>query len=661
MLKLLRRYKHILLVGAGVLLMIAFLVPGAIQEMGQQRENVTVMTIGQRSVTAKQYQDLAQEFEALGMLAGRSTLGVMGLTEGPEQWILLTELAARGGYVGAQREGHDYLDDLGRARGITRLRSLYGDQLLNSLLSNPAYAGSIYADIDETDIRYVHEQFDQTAAQARLTTQQLDTALAKLRGVQRMLRSYTSAARVSTPRLMLRAEKELAGAQIEYIFVSADRNVAQVPEPDDATLQAFMEKYKDVKPGEGEYGVGYLLPAREKLEYMVLDAKAIGEKVRPDLRELRRRFTSLVANEKTFDEMRAQLEQELRQETVEKIMGYAQAAVRSEMARATLKLSDDGQFKNLPEGWMATRPTMAQLRDEVVRFVEEKTRPEPGKDGIRIDPPEVVVKDTAYLTREDLAALPGIGTSYIQRGQRQLPFPDYALAVKELITIPQMTLQVGLPCDEPTRDAAGSVYFFTVLDTRKESTPKSIDDIRERLVREWKKVQAYKVLVEQDAEALRQQAIAGGITALDEGLKAVRDPGKPAIPLQTKSGKVTRTTLSTADPMVNSDTFREAVMEVADKLDPLAPPDSLTAEQRTLVVPLPEKLGLAVVRIRSLAPLTTEDFRSQQSRLAGQYQIDEFRSLNVNPFSVERLRQRMNVRFVGPDADKRNAASATEG
>jgi hypothetical protein len=70
------------------------------------------------------------------------------------------------------------------------------------------------------------------------------------------------------------------------------------------------------------------------------------------------------------------------------------------------------------------------------------------------------------------------------------------------------------------------------------------------------------------------------------------------------------------------------------------------------VVRLPQKLGVAVVRIRSIIPLTIEEFRGQQNRLVNQYQSEEFRNLKSNPFSLERLRQRLNVRYINSQGEE---------
>lgn len=644
MLKFLRKYKPILLVGFVIVLMVAFLLPQAIEQIAQERANPTVLRIGHRKLSARDWEKKASAYEALNELS-RGTIALMGISEGPEQWILLTELAARGGYVGGGGVD-DMLREIGTNRAYMRLRAEY-PTFIDQIINNPALASFLSGQIEQ-EVEMVKLEYPNVIAKARLTEEQFEEALGQLRGVQRMIRAYSSAARVSTPRAILRAERELEGAQIEYIFISADRRVPDVPEPDDATLQAFMEQYKDVRPGEGEYGIGYLLPPRVKIEYLAINAKGVADKITPDLREVRKRYNATDKSQ-TFDEARERIEGDIKQEIIEKVMAAAHEAVRARVSRATLKLEDDGQFKILPPDWESRRPKMADIAADIVKHVEEKTRPEPGKPGITIDPPVVVVKDTTFLTADDLNKLDQIGFSFIQRGQRQLRFSDYVLNVRELQDKPQINLQVGLPNDEPLQDVNGSVYFFTVLDTRRESTPKSIDEIREKLTADWKKVQAYKLLVEQDAEALLQQARAQGVPSLDPIAKQAVSPDSPPQQTQVKYTRVTRASVQNGDPNVSSDTFRMAVIDAAEKLDPLKSIESYSAEDRTIMVPLPQKLGIAIAKIRLVTPLTEEDFRGQQNRLVMQYQLEEFRSLQANPFSLARLRQRLNVKRMGEE------------
>lgn len=653
MLKFLRKYRQSLLVVAGVMLMIAFLVPGAIQEWGRQRANVTVMKIGQRKITAKEHHELSMEFEVLNRLAG-GLLPMFGITEGAEQWILLAELADRGGYTGAPTEGDDILADLGRTRGMARLRSQYGEQLFNSLMNSPQFAGMLQGEI-EKDIQATTDAYDRVRNEARLTDDQMKMAFARFRGIQRYIQAYTGLARVSTPRALIRGERELEGAQVEYIFFPADTRLADVQEPDNAALEALLAKYKDTRPGEGEYGLGYLLPARVKLEYLVLDYAKIAAKVTPDLMEVRRRFNENPASGKTFEEARTEIEANVRHETVEKVMNAASEYIRTRVSLATRTLADDGQFKSLPADWETKRPKLSAMPEEIVKYVLEKTSVG-GKPGVRIDPPEVVVRDDSYLTGDELEKLEGIGKSNLKRGQRQFPFPDYALAVHELAPNTPLTLQAGIPAEEATQGVDGSRFFFTILDARIESAPKSVDEVRARLVTDWKKIQAYRLLVDQDGAAYRAKAVAEGIMSIDESRKAPVEPGKPPPAGKVKSTRVTRTVVGNQDPDITSDTFRVATINVAEKLDPMTSADAYPADARTYMVPLPEKLGVAIARIRSLVPLTVEDFRARQMSLSNAIQLDEMRSLDGNPLSVDRLKQRLNVRYIGTDGEERTDA-----
>jgi hypothetical protein len=125
-----------------------------------------------------------------------------------------------------------------------------------------------------------------------------------------------------------------------------------------------------------------------------------------------------------------------------------------------------------------------------------------------------------------------------------------------------------------------------------------------------------------------------------------------------RNGKVTRNSISSHDPEVSIDTFYVAVLDAAAKLDPKTPPDNIDAAEKIFVVPVPQKLGIAVVKISSLAPLTTESYRQQQQRIATMYQAEEIRDLKENPFTLERLRKRLNAEYVGPERRSESAKKA---
>src|SRR5690606_23911448 len=130
-------------------------------------------------------------------------------------------------------------------------------------------------------------------------------------------------------------------------------------------------------------------------------------KVTPDLKEVRRRYNALPTKDQTFDQARAGIEQQVRNEVVERVMKLAGDLIHSRIAAQ--RLLDDGQFKVLPPDWDTRRPRLADLAPEIVAHVERQTQTEAGRAGIRIDPPEVVVRDQGFLTAAELDKLDKIG------------------------------------------------------------------------------------------------------------------------------------------------------------------------------------------------------------------------------------------------------------
>jgi hypothetical protein len=89
------------------------------------------------------------------------------------------------------------------------------------------------------------------------------------------------------------------------------------------------------------------------------------------------------------------------------------------------------------------------------------------------------------------------------------------------------------------------------------------------------------------------------------------------------------------------------VVDAASRLDPLVPADTVELADRTLVIPVPKKQGLAVVQLKTYWPITLEAFRQQEPGLANSVQLAEARDAKDNPFSLSRLRERLHVKMAG--------------
>src|SRR6185503_7657164 len=164
------------------------------------------------------------------------------------------------------------------------------------------------------------------------------------------------------------------------------------------------------------------------------------------------------------------------------------------------------------------------------------------------------------------------------------PFAQYALSVRELMPTTAFALQVGLPSPEPVKDREGNVYYFTVLDARKESAPLSVEDARDLLVRDWKRLQAFEIL-KRDVEGFKQKAIAEGLDALDPAYQPPAAGATPVpSPLVKRGTSVTRGGVTPRAEELDTQQLRDRVMEAAEKLDPTKPADSFPIADRTLLI-----------------------------------------------------------------------------
>jgi len=621
MLKWLRKYNSFILVVGGVLLMVAWLLPETIKQFGQHPMGAAPMRVAGSKVSYDTFLASDREYRALNMLLPQMAQ-YMGIGETPEHWLLLTHEADKGGFLAGKNDGPLYLETM--ARNTIRMQAM----------------GMPPDQIDAQTKQYtemlLNTALPRVSEQTRLTEEEIMRGLGRLHGVNRMRSVYMFAPRLSERRLAGAMKETDDAATIDYVFIPPEREMGSIPDPDAAALAAHYEKYKTVKPGEGDRGIGYLLPDRVKVAYLRIDRADIRAAVTPDPVEVRKRFVKLYPSgqlpagqdERT---VMASLESAARDEQTDRVAKATDIAVRAEIEKLTRKLEPDagGTFKKLPTDWV--KPDFETLREVIVQRVKTAT-------GTTIPAPTVEVKAAKWLTRSELAELPGIGGAYIQVGNNAQYFPDLALKVRELGST-DASIQVGVPAMEPVGEATGAKYFFMVLDAKKESSPDSVDDIREKAIEDYKKLAAFEKL-EANQAALREVAVA---TGLDAVAKAGPD-GKGDAQVRT-SARIDGNGLATGDTAVNTEDFRKAVLAAAAKLDPLADISTGDASARTVVVALPKSLGIAVAKINAVSPLTVERFRQRQGQALQQAlrkQIDG----NDDPYSLARLEERLKVEYL---------------
>ncbi len=648
MLKFLRKYNKYILVVGGVLLMVAFLLQGVLGQLSKTQGTQTVMRVSGEKVTNVELDLARRELVVIKELAPQ-VLSNLKISDSGDHWYLLTRMAERAGYVGGPQDGRATWENVAQSLSQDVLRRWEYSEYQRTQ-QFPAQAEIQKKQLEFAD-NIAAVGIRRARSTANLTDDQFYTVFAKAMGIARLQSSLKGAARVSSERCLIEAKRQLDAAVIDYVFIPPERVTADVGEPDDAALKAQFDRFRTTPEGKGDFGIGYLLPARVKLEWLTLDHDAIAKAVTVDPVEVRKKFAQGNPGGtpgETFEQARPRLESQIRQEMVQRILQVADTVISSQVALATRKLPKDGQFRVLPPDWNKERPNFANIRDIIVQRVKEQT-------GVQIPATEVTVKDAQWLSLTDLSKLPGIGTASLARGSRQEPFTAYALGVRELGGLNDFGIQVGIP-GSPVADKSGSKFYFTVLDARRESAPDSIDEIRPRLVDDWKRLQAFEAL-KRDAESYRQKAITSGLESLDESAnRPPINPAEPTPPDLKSNATVTRKSISPADPNVDLDSFREAVVTAASSLDPTVDPNSIPLADRTLAIPLPPKLGLAVVRIMKFTPMTMEAYRQNAARMARQLQLDEFDAAGSDAFSLAALRKRLNVKAVTPGGEEQSSS-----
>lgn len=623
MLKGLRKHNKWILVVGGSLLMIAWLMPQGIKQLGPSRSGPVQGTLDGRKVRSVEFSQYSAELQVVRALIPTIMDNLLGSGERNQSetahWLLLTQEAEDAGFVGGPQDGADWLQEIAPSFAYQAMfeqaRSQFpqlSEQLFQQFIL-PGKQKELQQQIDQLRDYFAGVGLQRAAGSVRMTTDEALQAVAKAKGVYRMEMAYVSAPRASDRLALARAKKWGDRATTDVVFIPSDLLLAGVADPTDEELAAHFEKYRETIPGTGQFGVGYRLPQRIKLEYLKLDRAAIRQAIAVDPVDAykewqlnRDKFKGEFAAEKT------KVEDSIRDRRADEVIQAAIQIIRAEVFKTIKRLDQDGKYRKIPDGWDASRPRLEDVAQAVQAQVADTT-------GVKIPLPTVVVKAAKWQNLSDLAADPDLAGARIQYASRELPLtqsagrglPPVIFQLRELGVDSPLLLQTGIPAVEyPATDAARNVYFYTVLDARNESPADSLDEVRDEAISDFKKIKAYDTLATR-VDEFRNLAVAGGPSAVVDTFRDPNaDPTKEPPKLPTVSRDVSMSRVSVqGDPQIDTEAFREALMGAAEKIDPLAEPTTYDAAAATVVAPIPEHLGVAVARITAVHPLTWEMYR----------------------------------------------------
>lgn len=633
MLKFLRKYNKILLVVFGAFLMVAFLAPQAIQQLGQLNDR-KIGELDGEPIMRSDLQQASAELSALDTVTPLITRFIIPLDRGSTsdravQWLLLTREAEQGGFYGSDLDGQTWLPDLATLLAETQAQQ-QGIQL------TPEQQG----ERRQQALDFLVQQVPRARRPKMLETEQeIYQVIAKARGVFRLFRTYQFAPRLSGTRLVSEAARLSNAAAADLLVLDARSFTAGVPEPTEAEIQAHFEQYKDTPRGQGDYSMGYRLPRGVTLEWLTLDNAAIRALVEIDPVDSRKHYErNRDLYPADYAGERARIRDDLTARKVEEVFNEADRTIRAEVLRTLSGVGEDGAYRVLPDDWADRRVSYEQLAQLVVDRIRDA-------HGITIPLPEVNRRASEVLTQQDLLALPGIGRSGVRIGANVVAFAAAAFQARELDANADFQLQVGLTAmEKPSQDQAGNRYYYRLLEAREEQAPETLDaELRKRVIDDLRAIAAYELLAS-EAETYRTSLANADFDAVKTLLPEGVAPGvQPSVVIRRTGANSPSLALRDPDLSVS-------LVDQAYRLDPLQPLEDQPAEYAAIAGSSPLALSVVVGKVTSLQPLTDELYRLQRGQIAQTLMQRDLQTEGVPPvFSLERLMERHG--YVSMDED----------
>lgn len=643
MLKFLRQYQKWILGVGGSILMVLFLLPStATQVGGGNMLSETVASMDGRRITLAELREAGDEVQMLSSIAPELMLllGFDANRVDPERWIMLRHEAERAGLIGHVRDGRSFLPEAAQITFPVR-RNLairqFGQQ-----------AASFYDSQREAMIPQIQQELEQSRAQLLLSRSEesVDSALAKVRGVTRLVEASDVTRLVSSREALLAGQQALDIATLGVVVIPASSVLTDIAEPTEERITEHFEKYRTVRASEDPTGIGYLRDKAVRFEYLKIDRKAISEALTLDPIEVNKYWRQNQARfPGEFAANRAAVEAAYRDQQTEALMSRVDEIVRRVLYTSTAGLPVEGNYRTLPADWAQKMPALSAIAEQV--DAELRTQIPPSRD----QPYALAVIDDFWRTQQDIQTVAGLNRAVVSLGQdRQVAFSSYVMAARELGGPEAAGVQEGLVYG-PAKDGTAASYYFRIRGTRPEGPPDSILESRLAVIADIKLLDAMERM-RTEAEVYRQRAVADGLQTLAQvygtsvrwGYEATRD--------------IVRTgPQGVEDPRVNTPEFAKLVIDAAQRLDPTVEPTSIDADLRTVAMVTPAARGLVVGQITRWRPMTVEKFRDSGPLVfASAVQKNEVRLAEA--YSTERLARRLNFKAAGRSSNEEEQATS---
>ena len=621
MLKFLRKYNKMLLVVAGSVLMVLFLLPQAVQQLGPNPLNEVAFRINDRAYRGKDVVAAQARFgiiAGLERVAGAPLLYGMQLQKGAEieHWMLLVHEARTHGLVGGGGGSEDMialLADL-RAQQVQMFGGTPEQIAQTQAEVRSAVYGMLAATLDDLRKQYGEDTVAEAVAQGY--------------GVRRLLELYGGFSTISTPEAAMVAVRALDTAVADMGQVDVTETIRDVGTPTAEQLQAHFDQYRDLFPADSPDGIGYRQEDAVLLDAVEVDLSQIRTALVIDDIEVNKRWRQ---NKATYGEnfaaVKPVVESDLRDERLAEVVRALEEIGRRELRKETADLPADGAFKALPADWIQKQADFERL---TALLNAEAARLVPG-----VEAPAKLARINGWQTRRDLNAR-AMGRASTTIRAQAYALPDLALSVREIDPQTRTGMQVGVAFG-PLLMPRERLVFFRVTEARPSGPPAALDEVKMLAELNWKNLRARELLFERIEEIRRTVVEAGTMEVL------ITEFDRPQVQLGVE---VTRTgaRLPGGAPATAAVTpeMCAAIMDRVNTWDPSVPVSSLPMDQRVIARTLDSSFAVGIALVRGRYPVTDEAMRSAIAPLSQQYAAELYsESPTVAPFDFAPLSERL--------------------
>ncbi|MFG0258466.1 MAG: hypothetical protein ACF8GE_11240 [Phycisphaerales bacterium JB043] len=595
MLKYFRKYNTWILMIGGVLLLIVFLLPQLPQMTGAGVMNPVIARFDGGEIHLQDRREASSELELLARMRFTqfgipiTTLllrdGDIEERQAADLWMLLVAMAERDGLVGGPEDGRNLPGAI--ARNVSA-----------SLLENP---GLNLSALDPESLRLgIQAELEEDRAQllaSGVSLAQLDTLFAKARGVLRMYELYENSVKLSEPELRRFAARVLDQVGVQWVPVRANRFFHQLPVIDREQYLDHYEKYKDVMPGEGEFGFGYRQYPGYRVEWLEIERADFDRHIEIDPLEAN---TYYQQNDHLFDgewaDVRDEVVDVLKDQKIDEILTGIDreivAILRS--SQGSLERDDDG-YLAIPENWELLQPSLAMIKSQLETYTLQQHQI-PNLDGVT-----AARLLGGWRIAEDVEFMPA-GMATLRHNGQTVRGKDLMINVRELYPDSDVKSQTSVLYGPARSDDNEAVYYFRVVEVRPAGPPDEYREVRELVENDYQRYTLYTGL-QQIHDRLKDKYIEVGIDEYASQLRA--DAMKRVV--VSREGMEPYQTID-----FNTDEIREAIMAHAAQFDPSRPTMEYPIRDRLLIVEMPEALSLGVVELIDVRPLSRELFQERK-------------------------------------------------